>query len=649
MHELAPLIIDLAIILGVASLIAIICQKIKQPVVLGYLIGGIIIGPYTPPYNLITDIENVQIISELGVIFLMFSLGLEFSFHKLKRVGFASGITGIFEVIGMLIIGFLTGKILGWSFYDCIFLGAALSVSSTTIIIKAISELRLKKQRFAESIYGILIVEDLLAILLLVALTTAVATQDFFSITLAWSALKLLLVVGGWFLIGYLLVPSLMQHIRHYINEETLTLISIALCLFLVCIAAYFDYSTALGAFIMGSILAETTLIHRIEQLTAPIRDIFGAVFFVSVGMLINPGTILEFWPIILLICLITVLGKLFVTGIGSFLSGQSFTDSVRIGFSMAQIGEFSFIIAGLGLTLDATSNQLYPIIVAVSLITTFTTPYLIRFSGKFSERLLGKFSPSLQEKLSSYTLSVKKLLANPVQQDLYNKAILRLLVNGVVVAIIFTLTENLVLPEIIYYIEPTWMEKGLAWIIAMLLASPFIWGMLSAFRGPRYLAQGINTAAVRHFCWAITALEMSILSITYFERWILSVLLFMAAAVLFKLFYRQLDNSYQWFENQLVSNLQAHESNAEHEKQPAWNADPIELKICSNSSLIGSAINYLDIRNEYGINIIAIYHNERLKLVKNHQLHILAQDRIVVIGAEEDVSKFCDKFKLET
>ena len=288
MHELAPIIQDLAVILGIASLVTLIFQYIRQPVVLGYIVAGIIVGPHTPPYILISDVDNVKVIAELGVIFLMFSLGLEFSFQKLASVGFSASITSLMEVILMMLIGFVTGQAMGWSFYDNVFLGAALSISSTTIIIKALEEMHLKGKRFATLIFGVLIVEDLLAILLLVALSSVVINKDHLFASLSMDAIKLVLVVGSWFLVGYFIVPYCFRKMIHYANQETLTITAIALCLLLVCIATHYHYTPALGAFIMGSILAETPQIHRIEEAIRPIRDIFAAVFFVSVGMLMD-------------------------------------------------------------------------------------------------------------------------------------------------------------------------------------------------------------------------------------------------------------------------------------------------------------------------------------------------------------------------
>jgi len=382
MHELTPLIKDLAIILGIAGFVTWFFQKIRQPVVLGYLVAGIIVGPYTFSHSFIEDIPNIKILSELGVIFLMFSLGLEFSFRKLKRVGFSASVTALVEVILMLALGTIVGLLIGWTFFNSLFLGATLSISSTTIIIKAMEELNLKKLPFTEMVFGVLIVEDLFAILLMIGLSTIVVTNNVMSSDVLIAAGKLALFLGGWFILGYFVVPTIFQKMMHNTSEETLTVVSVASCLLLVWCAAHFHYSTALGAFIMGAILAETDLVHHIEKLIQPIRNIFAAVFFVSIGMLIDPNIIWQQFPIVLLLCVVTIFGKLITTSIGALLTGQSLGDSLRIGFSMSQIGEFSFIIAGLGLTLNVISDAFYPIIVAVSAVTTFTTPYLIKLSG---------------------------------------------------------------------------------------------------------------------------------------------------------------------------------------------------------------------------------------------------------------------------
>ena len=536
MHELAPLIKDLAIILGIASIITLLFQKIRQPIVLGYLVAGIIIGPYTPPYMLVTDVPNIKILSELGVIFLMFSLGLEFSFRKLSSVGLSASITGSIEVVFMLLFGMGAGKLLGWSFFDSLFFGAALAISSTTIIIKALEELHLKKKRFAEIVFGILIIEDLLAILLMVGLTTIVATDNIFSSDILWSVAKLILVVGGWFLIGYFALPSLFRKIMQYASEETLTIVSVSLCLMLVCIAAYFHYSSALGAFIMGSILAETPLVHKIQELIQPLRDVFAAVFFVSIGMLIEPVIIWQQWEIILLICVVVIVGKLVSTSTGTFLTGQSVNSSLRIGFSMAQIGEFSFIIIGLGMALNVISDSLYSIIVAVSAITTFTTPYFIQFSGHIEQKLLAKNNQGWME---NYTNWVLQKTSRTKRSSIYGAALIRFSTNSVITAVIFVLTQSLLLSP-----------KTLECLIAMVLASPFVWGMLSAFR------DNTKNRFILFFVGLVTLTVISILSFAYFNTWVTTVLLVLSTLFFMILFHKPLDKIYYWLEGHLIKNL---------------------------------------------------------------------------------------------
>lgn len=408
MH-LAPLIRDLAVILGTAGIVTLIFQRIRQPVVLGYLVAGMIIGPHTPPMPLVTDIPNIQIWAELGVIFLMFSLGLEFSFRKLARVGVSASFTATLEVVLMLSLGFGCGKLLGWSTIDSLFVGAMLSISSTTIILKALDEFGLKTRRFAELVLGVLIVEDLFAILILVGLSTFTGTDAFEPMLVVRSGVKLALAVGSWFAVGYFLLPRFMKYAGRVGSDEMVTILSMGLCLTLVAVAAALHYSVALGAFIMGSILSESTEVHRIEKLIKPIRDVFAAVFFVSVGMLIDPSSIGTHFKAILFISVVTILGKILSTGLGALATGQTLKTSTQVGFSLAQIGEFSFIIAGLGVTMKVTSDFIYPVGVAVSLITTFLTPYLIQLAEPFASRLEARLPPRTREFLAQYVALLNK------------------------------------------------------------------------------------------------------------------------------------------------------------------------------------------------------------------------------------------------
>src|SRR5688572_13115417 len=377
MAHLPHLITDLGLILAVAGITTLIFRKIRQPVVLGYIIAGFLVGPHVSLFPSVVDAEGIKTWSEIGVIFLLFSLGLEFSFKKLMKVGGSASITALVEIVLMIVIGYVVGKLLGWSTMDCIFLGAILSMSSTTIIIRAFDEVGAKTKKFVQLVFGILIVEDLVAILLLVLLSTIAVSNQFAGGELLMEMLKLGFFLVLWFLGGIFFVPTFLKWTRRLLNDETLLIFCIGLCLLMVMLAVEVGFSAALGAFIMGSILAETTQAERIENLIKSVKDLFAAVFFVSVGTMVEPQIILDYAVPILVVSLVTLVGKFTTSALGALLSGQSLKNAVQTGMSLGQIGEFSFIIASLGVSLKVTSDFLYPIAVAASAVTTFTTPYL--------------------------------------------------------------------------------------------------------------------------------------------------------------------------------------------------------------------------------------------------------------------------------
>lgn len=643
MHDLAPLISDLAIMLMVAGIVVLLFQRIHQPVVLGYLVAGMIIGPYTPPYGFITDEINIKILSELGVIFLMFSLGLEFSFHKLTKVGFSALITGVIDVSMMVLLGYFAGAWLGWDYHDRLFLGAAVAISSTTIIVKAINELNLKHKRFAEIIFGVLIVEDLLAILLLVGLSTTVAANSIFSPEILLAAVKLVLVVGSWFLAGYFLVPPFFRKLAPYISQETLTVASIGFCLFLVVVANYFHYSTALGAFIMGSILAETVLVHRIEKVIVPIRDIFGAVFFISVGMLINPAVIVEQWQAVLLISAVLVIGKVSVISLGTFLTGQSLNTALRSGFSMAQIGEFSFIIATLGLSLGVINDKLYPIIVAVSSITTFTTPYMIRLSGRISQMAQQTIPERVKFFMDSYTAWVYRVQTNSENNPWVGSVTMRLLANGIVVAIIFILVKSYIYPEVPGLVDGKRNAKLACELLAILISSPFIWGMLFAFRRikmPDYATTVWNP--IMFGVWFFTLTEVIILSVVNFHTWLTTAVFILLAIIFFFIFYRHLERSYHWFERQIVSNIGVKPvQRSRYQSVAPWETHFVELDVGWKSPFVSKTMRDSQIRQRYGVNVVAIHRGPNVILAPRGEEVILTGDKLIVLGNDEQIDEF--------
>jgi CPA2 family monovalent cation:H+ antiporter-2 len=634
--HLAPLIRDLAVILGVAGLISLFFTRIRQPVVLGYILAGIVIGPHTPPFQLVTDLPSIRTWAELGVIFLMFTLGLEFSFRKLGRVGLSAGITATLEVLFFLPVGYWVARALGWGRMDGLFLGVMLAISSTTIIIKALEELKLKKHRFAELIFGVLIVEDLFAILLLVGLGTIASQHSFAPITLLMAALKLFLVVGGWFICGYLVVPRFMRYVGRIGSDEVLTLLSLGLCLSLVVFAHYFDYSTALGAFIMGSILAESSVLPRIERNMASLRDLFGAIFFVSIGMLIDPKVLWEHKGTVVILSLVTIVGKIVSTGLGSLISGQSLSNSVQVGFGLAQIGEFSFIIAQLGVTLRVTSDFLYPIAVAVSAVTTFTTPYLIRVSGRAAVGFDRSLPQWMRKAINQYAAHSEGLRAGGKDERLFlQKTMLRWGINGLTTSVLFVLTAQWVLPLLSgKFSGQPGLGSALGWLVAVLISSPFIWAMLAASR------TSLNQNPL--FCWALrggTAIWVILLSAEFFR---IRTMLFSAFIVLlvgFLIFRRRLEQAYRWFETRFLSSF-AETKSANFGHLAPWEAHLVTLEVHPNSPVILKTISELAFRVRFGVNIIAIQRGKKAIIPPLPDDIVLPSDQLILLGTDQQVGR---------
>jgi CPA2 family monovalent cation:H+ antiporter-2 len=479
MH-LPPLIQDLAIILIVAGIMTLIFRAIRQPVVLGYIVAGFLVGPHFKWVPSVVDTESVKVWAEIGVIFLLFALGLEFSFKKLAKVGHSASITAIAEVAGMTAIGYLTGKIFGWNTMDSLFLGGMLAISSTTIIIRAFDELNMKARSFVGLVFGVLIVEDLVAILLMAGLSTIAVSQTVSGLALGLAGLKLVFFLIIWFLLGIFLIPSFLNRIRPFSNNESLLVVALGLCFLMVVLATKAGFSPALGAFIMGSLLAETVDGGKIEQIIHPVKNLFGAIFFVSVGMLIDPQILIQYWIPILVITLITTCGKFLTTLFGALLSRQSLRHSVQAGMSLAQIGEFSFIIAGLGLSLSVTSDFLYPIAISVSAITTFTTPYLIRSSDTMVHVLETRLPQKWLARLTQ--LQAASTTPSPTEEwkTTAKSTGLKVILNAVSTSSIFLTISEFLMPQLMEEgVATPWVEIG-SLMVALTLASPFLWAIMN-------------------------------------------------------------------------------------------------------------------------------------------------------------------------
>ena len=399
---------DLCIIMLTAGITSLLFKLFKQPVVLGYIVAGMLVGPYVMGESWISDAENAATWGEIGVLFLLFSLGLEFSFKKLLKVGSTAMIGAGVIVVGMMTAGMLTAYALGWGGMNALFLGGMLCMSSTTIVFKAIEEAGLRSHRFAGVCFGILIVEDLFAVVLMVLLSSIAVKNKFEGEELLWQVAKLVMYIALWFVLGITLIPTFLKKFKKYLNDETLTIFSIGLCLGMVLLAVQAGFSSALGAFVMGSVLAETIDAERIEHLVQPMKNIFGAIFFVSVGMMINPALLLQYWLPITIITLVVIVGQIVFASLGTLLSGQPLRVALQTGFSLVQIGEFAFIIANLGQNLKVTDSSLYPIVVAVSVITTFLTPYIMKLAYPTLAFLERHMSEETRKMLDSYIESRK-------------------------------------------------------------------------------------------------------------------------------------------------------------------------------------------------------------------------------------------------
>ncbi|RYG48551.1 MAG: cation:proton antiporter, partial [Chitinophagaceae bacterium] len=478
MLHLPPLIVDLGLILGAAAIITILFKWLKQPLVLGYLIAGFLVGPHFTLFPTVADAANITVWAEIGVIFLLFSLGLEFSFKKLLKVGTPASVTALVEVIFMLMIGYVAGSLMGWSKMDSIFLGGVLSISSTTIIIRAFEELNVKGHKFASLVFGILIVEDLVAILLLVLLSTLAVSTQFAGTEMLMSVAKLVFFLVLWFISGIFFLPTFLRKTKKFMNDEMLLITSLALCMLMVWLATKVGFSPALGAFIMGSILAETVYAEKIEHLVKSVKDLFGAVFFVSVGMLFDPEMLAKYAVPVLVITVVTVIGKTFSTTAGALISGQPLKSSVQAGMSLSQIGEFSFIIATLGLTLKVTSDFLYPIAVAVSAITTFTTPYMIKMSEPLYEWLQKRLPNSWTMAIHRYSSRAQTISSSTDWQVYVRSGMVNTVLVTIITTAIVMLSSHYLLPFTRTRLGDNTWTTVIGAVCTLIFMAPFLWSL---------------------------------------------------------------------------------------------------------------------------------------------------------------------------
>ena len=651
-----PLFLDLAIILVTAGVTTVIFKWLKQPLVLGYLVAGFFIGPYFPWFPAITDDANIHVWSDIGIVFLMFALGLEFSIKKLKKVGSTGAITALTELLLMFTIGNTVGHLLGWSQMDCIFLGCMLSISSTTIIIKSFDDLRMKQQKFTGTVTAVLVVEDLIAVLLLVVLSTVSVSKSFDGGQLALSLVKLVFFLVVWFSFGIYLIPTFLKWMRRYMTEETLCIVAVGLCFAMVVMASYAGFSTALGAFVMGAILSETIEADVIHRIITPLKNLFGAVFFVSVGMLVDPGILVQYWVPILVIALTVIVFKSLSATTGVLLSGKNLKTAMQSGFCFCQIGEFSFIIAGLGLSFSVINPDIYPIIVSVSVLTTFVTPYMIRAAMPAYNALYPHIPQRVKESMAHYSSSFSSSGHEKKIRQFLRKQLAGIVLHGSILAALALVSASWLKPLLNTMLvdadgAPSFWGNLLGVALTLVIMSPFLWAVL---------VKNVNRERIRKLLEVYNHSQVVVIPIMLlryfialaFVGYVLATYFHIAAgllvvlallAVLALLYSRRAIGFYHRIEDRFVTNF--NQRQAQHSFRIPESLEKSfymeRMTMSAYSRFVGVSLQHSQFRPQYHINVVSI---ERAGVVYDlppKEMVLMPLDRLTVIGSEEQLAAF--------
>ena len=657
MESLPALFFDLALILVTAGVTTVIFKWLKQPVVLGYIIAGFLIGPNFEWFPVVNDHTSVETWSEIGMVFMLFGIGLEFSFKKLKKVGGTVGITALTELVTMCVVGFLLGRLLGWSQMDSVFLGAMLSISSTTIIAKAFDDMKLHREKFSGNVIGELVVEDLEAVLLMVILSTLAVSKTFDGMQLVTSMLKLGFFLLIWFIGGIFLVPTVLRWSRKFMTEETLTVFSVGLCFLMVVLANLAGFSSALGAFIMGSILAETLEAEAIHKVTTPIKNLFGAVFFVSVGMLVDPQVLVNYWWQILVVTLVLLLFKPLSNVVGRLIAGLGLKQAMQGGFCFCQIGEFSFIIASLGLSYGVIDEFLYPIIVSVSIITTFLTPYFIKAAVPAYNLVSHRFPDKWLNHLENTDRGIKVKSGKKVSMASFVGRQFKYIVIYIAIVIAVMFICFWAGAFIMIYVPGLW-GNAIAAAITLVLVSPFLWAIgfrhtlvkttrklmehskfnktliLSIFIIRFVIVWVVATSVLRHFFNAAFWLHLGI-GAPYFR------LINIAMALGYTIMLRVMSPAmkfYKHIEDRFTDNLNKRQQAQVFEIPEILqeNCHLQKMTLSPDSVYAGQHIKDTDFRDNYNVSVVSVERGKQLFELPKSDFQLYPFDKITFVGHED-------------
>ena len=656
MGHLNTLISDLALILVVAGVTTLLFKWLKQPVVLGYIVAGFLVGPHFSFFPTVSDLANINIWSEIGIIVLLFSLGLEFSFRKLVNVGGSAVITAAVIVVGMMLLGYAAGRILHFTYLDSVFLGGMLSMSSTTIIIKAFTDLNMRKQKFTSIVFGVLIVEDMFAVLMMVLLSSIAVNNELEGSELIYSILKLAFFLITWFLVGIFVIPTFLKKARRFLNSETLLVVSMGLCLGMVVLASYAGFSSALGAFVMGSILAGTNEAEKIEKVVQPVKDLFGAVFFISVGMLVDPVILTQYALPIVLLSLVVICGQILFGTTGMLISGQPLNVAVKSGFSLSQIGEFAFIIATLGMTLKVIDGFLYPIVVAVSVITTFTTPYFIKMADPASKWIENHLPERLSFLIDRYSANASTVQVENPWKKVFGVYLGKIALYSTILIGILILSLSWFIPMIEDVVPDSW-GTTLGVVITLAVMSPFLWGLaMKRINSRKLMSIKENKSAnfVPLFLMVILSFLIGLAFVVYFLSKVYSqrtgVLLGVVLFVLITLFLsKRLQRQILSLESRFMDNLNERELRRTGKKNNlVHNMHLAHMEVYGSCEFIGKRLADANIHRNYGVNIVSIKRgNKRINIPKGDS-RIFPGDLISVIGTDEQIQRFLEAVEPE-
>ena len=662
MSELPHLIKDLALILVVAGIVTIIFKRLKQPLVLGYVVAGFLVSPNMPYTMSVVDIADIHTWADIGVMFLLFSLGLDFSFKKILKMGSSPIIATCAIVFCMMALGMIVGHSFGWGRMDCIFLGGMLAMSSTTIIYKAFDDLGLRQQRFASMVMSVLILEDMLAIVMMVMLSALASGANLDGGQMVGSVVRIGFFLVLWFVVGIFAIPWLLRSSRTLINNETLLIIALGLCCAMAVISTKVGFSSAFGAFVMGSILAETVEAEKIIKLVEPVKNLFGAVFFVSVGMLVDPKILVDYSVPIMVLVLTILVGQAMFGSFGFLISGQSLKSAMQCGFSMAQIGEFSFIIASLGLSLGVIGNFLYPVVVAVSVITTFLTPYMIRLSTPAYNRLEKRLPKNIIHMLNELAISHPSAAPHGNWRSLVVQltkiVVIYSILSIAVIALMFTVA---LVP--LRQMLPHWWANAVCGLTTVLLISPFLRAMVMKKNHSEEFKQLWNESRMNHAALIATIVVRFIIAMmfvfyicNYLTRFTNAVMIVIAVVVvMLMVLSRRLKRRSIRMERMFLLNLRSRDIRAQvyGHKRPLYAGHLLDrdihisdFDVPEDSLWAGKTLEELQLRSKFGVNVSSILRGRQRINIPSGDDRIYPCDKIQVIGSDEQLTALSKALK---